>query len=594
MSELFTALRDVERRIVEAVSGKRLLDHTAAIARYVRLTGTPEEDRAFRDVQARLEALGVSTKLLHHDAYVSLPVEAALDVIAPESRKIECYTTSFSITTPAEGIEGELVYCGEGHAADFEGKDLRGKVLLFDGLPSPSKAMDADRHGAAGHLHAGDDHLHWMIISPVWGSPTPDRVPLMPKSAAACIRRGDGAWLRERLAKGAVRVRLRTKADTGWRKTPLLVADIPGQTKDFILFSGHLDSWDHGAMDNGTANAAMIELAGLLNAECAHLRRGIRLCFWSGHSHGRYSGSAWYVDHHWEALHEHCVAHVNIDSVGGKGANVLVDPTLMAETKPLAAAAIREHAGQELIGKRIGRMGDHSLVGVGVASMFMSISHQPPHDDATSRALAVRLGGKVLSGGLGWWWHTAQDTLDKIDEDNFIRDTRVYATVLFRLAAAPVLPLDLREHAAEWVQILEDLAKVAGGRFDLEQLETRARKLESLAVALHRRADTLARDAATGHEDEAGIATVNACIQAVCRTLVPVSYTRSGAFDHDLALPATPLGALDDVRKLAKTKSGSDDAKFLETALVRARNRAAHALAKAIRQVEVTLEGLHA
>jgi hypothetical protein len=594
MNVLSPALQAVENRILDAISGDRLLEHTAGIARFVRLTGTLEERQAFQDVRARLDALGVPVKLIQHEAYVSLPVEASLDMLVPEARKIECYTTSFSITTAPEGLEAELVYCGEGHPADFRGKDLRGKILLFDGLPSAGKALDADRHGAIGHIHAGDDHLHWMIISPIWGNPTPDRMHLLPKSAAACVTRGDGTWLRERLANGPVRVRLRTKTNTGWRKTPLLVAEIPGQTQDFVLFSGHLDSWDRGAMDNGTANAAMIELAGLLWNEREHLRRGVRLCFWSGHSHGRYSGSAWYVDNNWEELHEHCVAHVNIDSVGGKGASVLVDPTLMAETKPLAAEAIQRHAGQELIGKRIGRMGDHSLVGVGVASMFMSVSHQPPNDDATSRALAVRLGGKVLSGGLGWWWHTAHDTIDKIDPENFVRDARVYATVLFRLAASPVLPLDLREHAAEWVQILEELQRAAGSRFDLSLVAARARRLETVTIELGGRAVELAQNAAAGREDAASIDAVNACVIAVCRTLVPVNYTRSGSFDHDLALPATPLAALDDVRALAKTKPDSDDAKFLETALVRACNRAAHALAVAVRQVEVTLEALHA
>ena len=47
------------------------------------------------------------------------------------------------------------------------------------------------------------------------------------------------------------------------------------------------------------------------------------MAFWSGHSHGRYASSAWYADTFWHDLHERCVCHVNIDSVGAKGA---VDP----------------------------------------------------------------------------------------------------------------------------------------------------------------------------------------------------------------------------------------------------------------------------
>ena len=83
------------------------------------------------------------------------------------------------------------------------------------------------------------------------------------------------------------------------------------------MFSGHHDTWDYGVMDNGGANATMLEVARLFAPERADWRRGLRLCFWSGHSHGRYSGSAWYADTHWDELVRRCVAHVNVDSTGG-------------------------------------------------------------------------------------------------------------------------------------------------------------------------------------------------------------------------------------------------------------------------------------
>lgn len=42
--------------------------------------------------------------------------------------------------------------------------------------------------------------------------------------------------------------------------------------------------------------------------------------------------TAWYVDAFWQELHDHCVAHVNIDSPGGAGANHLSRIRGMAET----------------------------------------------------------------------------------------------------------------------------------------------------------------------------------------------------------------------------------------------------------------------
>src|SRR5439155_1330942 len=85
------------------------------------------------------------------------------------------------------------------------------------------------------------------------------------------------------------------------------------------LLAGHVDSWHYGAMDNAGANAVMME-AGRLLAR-TRLYRGLRLTFWSGHSHGRYAGSAWYVDSHWDELNARCAAHLNVDSVGGRGAH---------------------------------------------------------------------------------------------------------------------------------------------------------------------------------------------------------------------------------------------------------------------------------
>jgi Zn-dependent M28 family amino/carboxypeptidase len=122
-----------------------------------------------------------------------------------------------------------------------------------------------------------------------------------------------------------------TRVRTGWMPIPHLVGELAGRHEDrFVLFSGHVDSWHYGAMDNGTANATMLEVARLLAGRRSALRRGIRFAFWSGHSHGRYAGSAWYADHAWRELHQRCVVHLNIDSTGARGART----TTPCSTRP--------------------------------------------------------------------------------------------------------------------------------------------------------------------------------------------------------------------------------------------------------------------
>jgi Peptidase family M28 len=90
-----------------------------------------------------------------------------------------------------------------------------------------------------------------------------------------------------------VTVRVQAEVETGWRPIPSLTADLPGTAEDrYVLLSGHVDSWHHGAMDNASANATMLEVGRVMSDHKGELRRGLRIAFWSGHSHARYASSA--------------------------------------------------------------------------------------------------------------------------------------------------------------------------------------------------------------------------------------------------------------------------------------------------------------
>src|SRR2546422_10697262 len=63
-------------RIAESVSTDRLMEDTREIARGARLSGSPEERRAFAYMERRLRDAGLRTQLLEHDALVSRPESA--------------------------------------------------------------------------------------------------------------------------------------------------------------------------------------------------------------------------------------------------------------------------------------------------------------------------------------------------------------------------------------------------------------------------------------------------------------------------------------------------------------------------------------
>jgi hypothetical protein len=239
--------------------------------------------------------------------------------------------------------------------------------------------------------------------------------------------------------------------------------------------------------------------------------------------------------------------HVNVDSTGGVGAVVLKNAAAAPELIALAGEAIGEQGDSEYAGKRMSRSSDQSFWGIGIPAMFGALSEQPP-------------APVKMRNALGWWWHTPHDLLDKIDETNLVRDTRVYVHTLWRLLTEPVLPLDFANHARALLEELAKLRSSLAGRYSVDGLIGAAERLRD-------------RAAAGGHTD--------AALMQASRSLAPVYYTNGDRFAHDPALPLPAWPVLDPLRKLAKVAPGTDSAHFLAVGATRARNRLAHALREA-------------
>jgi hypothetical protein len=566
---LSPGLDAAEAALLDAVSAAELIELTAQIAAEVRLSGSPQELRALEWAAAQLASWGFATRLILHDGYISLPGPASLEVEGLGA--LACITHAFGASTPEAGLRARIVDLGAGAPADWAAADAHGKIALVDGLATPEMALRARLAGTAGQIFINDEHLHEMILSPVWGNPTAEQLALYPSAPAVSVRAQDGARIRSALTSGPLSVRITTQVETGWRSLPLLQADLPGPPGDdsFVLFAGHIDSWHYGAMDNGSANATMLHLARLLAERRELLRRGLRICFWSGHSHGRYAGSAWYVDNHWDELRRRCAAYVNIDSVGGQGATVLSEAYCMAETRELGRAVIERYGGQAFSGSRVGRAGDESLVGVGVPALLMTVSEQPASGNPSGAAAVI--GGR--SGGLGWWWHTPDDTLDKLDPALLARDARLYGATLFRLCAEPLLPLDYAAACAELDDLVADYQGRLGQRFDLGPARMQTLALRREAAELSQILDELRERMAGGADEPASLAALNAGLMQLGRATIPLNYTAAGPFGHDPALPMPPLPLLADADRLAAAPPGSDAAHVAAVALRRGLNQ---------------------
>lgn len=571
---------DLERKLLDDVSKERLWEYVSTVAKDERMSGSSAEREAMRYIAETLRAWDVTVEEYEHDGYVSQPVSAHLQVTVPEQMTIDCTTHSFAVSG---SLRGEIVYVGAGDEAGYAQKDVARKIVLMDGLATPGKTMLAEQHGAAAAIFINDQNLHQMIVSPVWGTPTPETLAKLPNIVAVSVRRDDGDRLLSLLESNSIQVQLDTEVLTGWAKLPVVVGTVRGvQDPDhFVMLAGHIDSWFYGAIDNGGANATSIEVMRVLAANRDQLRRSFRVVFWSGHSHGRYAGSTWYADTFWEELYDHCVAYVNVDSTGAMQATLYEEILAMPETAVLSKDVIADVTGQTAEVNRVGRAGDQSFWGIGIPSVFMSLSRVPIE---TAPELSKAMGGLTgrKKSGQAWFWHTEHDTLDKIDLDVLATDTKVYLSTIVRLLNAPILPFDFAATIDEIVSALQKYQENAGAIIDLDPIIEKSLALRESLQQLNSRLDGEGLG-----EREQGYANKTLCDLA--RILVTLNYTEAGAFEHDLALHAPAVPALHAMPHLAELNPESDEFRFLRTQLVRQRNRVAFDVRQAQERVNAAL-----
>ena len=581
----------MERAILSEISADEPWALVERFSRIVRLSCTPEERTAIDYLTGRLQALGIPYTLYEPDLYVSLPLSAQLAILSQNGREVHCKTPAFS----APGtVEGEVVHIRAGLAAgigDFfnagaqeNPADVRGKIVLTEGMSLPRVIRDYEERGAIGQIYINPDPeiIHELMASPVWGIPTPENMRNLPRTSIVNINRTSGEKLRELLASGPVRVRLTTRLDVGWKKGAIPVVEIRGteEPEKFLLLHGHLDSWHVGVTDNATGNAGKLELARVFHRHRAKLRRSLRIAWWSGHSHGRYAGSTWYADTFGLDIERNCIAQVNMDSPGAKWATRYDEMMWMAEVDAVCRQAILEVTATTPKRLRPIRAGDYSFNNIGVTSFYMLSSNIPAEIKQQMGLYAV--GG---SGGNSRAWHSEGDVLEYADPDNLVRDIKVYGATILRVLNGTVYPFDFVKTVDESREIVDGYQKKAGGRFDLRPVLD---ELAGLREELMRLNEAAARVARMGSTKEA--LPVNDTLLELGRILIPISYARREIFEHDPAYEVPPFAEIAPAADLPRF-DGQVEQKFLLNQLLRGRNKVLYRLRQARRAVQPFLAG---
>lgn len=571
-------MKDMEAKVLDQVSSVEPWGLVESFSTFKR-EHPRDVNRGMDEVAERLSKYGVPVTMHDPSLYLSIPGAARVEV---NGKTIRAKPPAYS-TDAKEGVTAPLVYLGANAADDIDdifdlkidgaaglAHKARGAIVLSEGYASPVMVQQFEALGALGviAINPGVD-IHWGICTTIWGVPDLDDLPRKPGIPALAVNKPDGEALIE-LAKEGASVTIFTDMEEGWYSSKLPEVFIPGteEPEKYVLLHGHLDSWDVGVGDNAVGDAAMLEIARVLWENRDKLKRSVRICWWPGHSTGRYAGSTWFADEFAIDLDENCVAQVNCDSPGCRWATEFINLSRMSETDDLITEVIEEVAGKTAEGERPHRAGDYSFNNIGISSYFMLSSTMPDN-------LREAKGYYTVGGcGANIAWHTENDTLEIADKDILMRDIKVYMLAVMRTANADVLPFDWRATAREFLETIASYQTKAGNRFDLSPSKAAADALLEALEAFYANVSS----GKVSHKD------ANTVIQDLARILVPINFTREARFRHDPAITVPPLPTIHAATELDHHE---DTMGFAVNQLVRGQNRLVAALRQAVRHIDL-------
>src|ERR1700688_3309387 len=197
--------------------------------------------------------------------------EARLWEIRPQHILLGDWTTNpihLADYSHSADVETELVDVGNGSSeADYSGKDVRGKIVLADGVLARVQELAVAQHGAAG---IGSDMPNqttaWSGLDPTivrWGHLDARQ----PAGFAFMVSRQTAEALRATLRSGEhVILNAHVKATVGPGHWTVVTGTIPGKDPSAgeIIYSCHLDHERPGANDNGSGCVTILESARVL------------------------------------------------------------------------------------------------------------------------------------------------------------------------------------------------------------------------------------------------------------------------------------------------------------------------------------------
>ena len=454
------------------------MDTARMMAPLWRLAGNPAFEQSQQFIFDRLTAAGLAPR---YDTFPASgagwePLRGTLRLggadgevlLSQESHRVALAINSFG--TPAGGATYRLIDVGAGNTVTaYEGKDVKGAVVLTSGSLGPAWNFAVRARGAAGVIShavaaytrpdATPDVLQWDNI--------PFDEPLRSfgfKSTARVARR-----LRDELTKGPVTIHVDIQSTFHRRPNRNLVVEIPGQSKpdERIVLAAHVQ--EPGANDNASGCGTLLASAlaiqdGIRRGVLAAPARTITF-LWVDEIRG---SDQWVKDD--AARVKRVVAMLSLDMTGEDTAKT--GGTFLIEKAP-DPSALWDRPSDPHSEWGAGKVDPAMVRGSFLNDLHLSVAlrrardtgwvvRTNPYEGGSDHTVFTRAGVPAL---LNWhftdrYYHTNLDTIDKTSAAEMQHVAIVVGTTAYYLATAG---------AADVAGMTRLLATARDARFDTER-----------------------------------------------------------------------------------------------------------------------------
>lgn len=236
-----------------------------------------------------------------------------------------CYYACYTSFTEPEGISGNLIYLGKGSEKDFDGKDLKGKIVVIDleflllqyqalslvspyihnpnnvnledhNIPDMSRGINwaayhrATNQGAIGFIGI---LANYPIDSPILYYPA-EGIDDFPRPIPGIfLSKSEGKKLKELIEqeKQSIKGKIILTGERTKGKTSNIFGILPGETEELIEIGSHHDAAFHGAVQDASGVSIILALAKYFSRIPKDKRnRGLLVLFSTGHFYGSIGG----------------------------------------------------------------------------------------------------------------------------------------------------------------------------------------------------------------------------------------------------------------------------------------------------------------